>query len=59
MECPQAVAAINAGDKVKADLSAGTIYNLTTGEKFAAEPFPPFIQEIINDGGLLAHLAKK
>ena len=58
LECPQAVAAINAGDKVKADLSAGTIYNLTTGEKFAAEPFPPFIQEIINDGGLLKHLAK-
>ncbi len=58
LECPAAVKAISAGDKVKADLSSGTIYNLTTGEKFAAEPFPPFIQEIINDGGLLAHLAK-
>ncbi|MDE7083703.1 MAG: 3-isopropylmalate dehydratase small subunit [Clostridia bacterium] len=58
LECPAAVKAINAGDKVKADLSTGTVYNLTTGEKFAAEPFPPFIQEIINDGGLLAHLAK-
>lgn len=58
LECPEAVAAINAGDKVKADLSAGVIYNLSTGEKFKAEPFPPFIQEIINDGGLLAHLKK-
>ena len=59
MECPAAVKAINAGDKVKADLSSGTIYNLSTGEKFQAEPFPEFIQGIINDGGLLAHLAKK
>ena len=59
LECPQAVAAIKAGDEVKADLSAGIIYNLSTGEKFTAEPFPEFIQEIINDGGLLAHLAKK
>ena len=59
LECSAAVAAINAGDKVKADLSEGIIYDLTTGEKFTAEPFPEFIQEIINDGGLLAHLAKK
>lgn len=58
LECPAAVKAISAGDRVTADLSTGTIYNLTTGEKFAAEPFPPFIQEIINDGGLLKHLAK-
>ncbi len=59
LECPEAVAAIKAGDGVKADLSAGVIYNLTTGEKFSAQPFPAFIQEIINDGGLLANLAKK
>ncbi|MDE6075999.1 MAG: 3-isopropylmalate dehydratase small subunit, partial [Clostridia bacterium] len=55
LECPEAVAAIKAGDGVKADLSAGVIYNLTTGEKFSAQPFPAFIQEIINDGGLLAN----
>ena len=59
LECPEAVAAIKAGAGVKADLSAGEIYNLTTGEKFSAQPFPAFIQEIINDGGLLANLAKK
>ena len=59
LECSEAVAAIKAGDGVKADLSAGVIYNLTTGEKFSAQPFPEFIQEIINDGGLLANLAKK
>lgn len=59
MECPEAVKAIKAGDGVKADLSAGVIYNLTTGEKFGAQPFPDFIQQIINDGGLLANLKKR
>lgn len=59
LECPEAVAAVNAGDEVEADLSAGVIYNRSTGEKFTAQAFPPFIQEIINDGGLLAHLSKK
>ncbi|MDE6373103.1 MAG: 3-isopropylmalate dehydratase small subunit [Clostridia bacterium] len=59
LECPQAVNAISAGDEVKADLSTGRIYDVTTGESFSAHPFPDFIQGVINDGGLLAHLAKK
>lgn len=58
LECPQAVAAITLGDTVNVDLSSGTIHNVSTGEIFLAESFPDFIQEIINDGGLLAHLAK-
>lgn len=59
LECPQAVAEISAGDKVEADLAAGVITNLTTGKSFKAQPFPEFIQQIIADGGLLNHLAKK
>lgn len=59
LECPQAVKAINAGDEVSADLAAGKIYDITTGESFTAQPFPDFIQGIIDDGGLLKHLAKK
>lgn len=58
LECPQAVAAIKQGDTVNVSLSTGTIHDVTTGEIFVAESFPDFIQEIINDGGLLAHLAK-
>lgn len=58
LECPQAVAAIKQGDTVNVGLSTGTIHDVTTGEIFVAESFPDFIQEIINDGGLLAHLAK-
>ncbi|MCD8294765.1 MAG: 3-isopropylmalate dehydratase small subunit [Clostridia bacterium] len=58
LECPAAVAAISAGDTVSCDLAAGRITNETTGETFSAEPFPPFIEEIIKDGGLIRHLTK-
>ena len=54
LECPDAVDAIENGDVVSVDADTGTITDETTGAKFQAQPFPPFIQEIINDGGLVA-----
>lgn len=59
LECPAAVAKIKEGDEVSCDLAAGVIVNESTGESFRAEPFPDFIREIIDDGGLLRHIAKK
>ena len=59
LECPDAVKAIKAGDDVSCDLSTGVITDVTTGETFRAEPFPPFIQNIIDAGGLIASLASK
>ena len=58
LECPEAVKEISAGDIVSCDLGEGIIKNETTGKTFTAEPFPPFIQEIIADGGLIKHLTK-
>ena len=58
LECPAAVAAIKKGDTVSCNLDTGVIKNESTGESFTAEPFPPFIQEIIADGGLIKHLTK-
>ncbi len=58
LECPEAVKGINKGDIVSCDLARGVITNETTGESFQAEPFPPFIQEIIDDGGLMKHIQK-
>jgi 3-isopropylmalate/(R)-2-methylmalate dehydratase small subunit len=58
LECPEATSRISAGDTVSCDLSTGVIVNETTGEKFQAQPFPPFIQEIIDAGGLLKSLKK-
>ena len=56
LECPEAVSRIRAGDIVSCDLAKGEIRNETTGETFQAQPFPPFIQRIIDAGGLLKSL---
>lgn len=53
LECDEAVDGISDGDKVEADLDKGVIYNRTTGKTFQTQPFPPFIQKIISEGGLV------
>ena len=58
LECPAASAAIQAGDKVKVDFDTGIITDETTGETFKAQPFPPFIQNIIKAGGLMKSIEK-
>lgn len=56
VECSEAVDGISEGDKVEADLDNGVIYNRTTGKSFQTQPFPPFIQKIIANGGLVASI---
>ena len=58
LECPAASAAIQNGDKVKVDFDTGVITDETTGETFQAQPFPPFIQNIIQAGGLMNSIAE-
>ena len=53
MEAPEAVDGIRQGDRVVVDADTGTIVNETTGQTFTAEPFPPFIKDIIEQGGLV------
>lgn len=57
VECPEAVEGISEGDKVEADLDNGIIRNLTTGAEFKTEPFPEFVQKIIENGGLIQSIA--
>ncbi len=59
MECPEAVDAIRQGDVVSVDADTGAIVNETTGQTFRAQPFPPFIREIIASGGLIARTKEK
>lgn len=59
LECLEAVDAISDGDVVSVDADTGTIVDETTGEIFHAQPFPPFIQEIINAGGLVERTKRK
>ncbi len=58
LECDEAAKDIKAGEQVAIDFDTGIITNLTTGKEYQAEPFPPFIQEIISDGGLIKHVTK-
>ena len=59
LECEEACDAISAGDEVKVDFDTGKIYDITTGQTFEAQPFPPFIQSIIKKGGLLKSLKEE
>ena len=58
LECEAAAEEIAAGDEVEVDFDTGIITDHTTGKTYKAEPFPPFIQNIIQKGGLLASLKK-
>ena len=59
IECPSAAAAIRDGDEVEVDLDTGVITDVTTGERFTAAPFPPFIQQIIRCGGIAGFVREK
>ncbi len=59
MECPAACDATKNGEKISVDTQTGTICNETTGQRFTAEPFPPFIAEIIEAGGLVKRTREK
>ena len=52
-------AAVKAGDALEVDFDTGVITDATSGETFQAEPFPPFMQELIAAGGLAAFLRKR
>ncbi len=56
LECPEASAEIKAGDKVSVDFSSGVILDETTGKEYKAEPFPPFMQNLIESGGLIPYI---
>jgi len=53
---PDATAEAQSGDELEVDLTAGKITNLTRGKQYQAAPFPPFLQEMIAAGGLIAHV---
>ena len=59
MESEEAANAISAGDEVEVDFDTGIITDITTGETFQAAAFPPFLQNIIQAGGLLKSLKER
>ena len=59
LECPEAAKNINEGDQVSVDFEKGLITDETTGQTFQAVPFPAFIENIINCGGLMEYIKSK
>ena len=58
-ECPEAADVIENGDEIEVDADTGEITVTATGRVLKAMPIPPFMQELIKDGGLIAHVMKK
>ena len=58
-ECEEAAENISEGDVIKVDAATGTISNLTKEETYQAVPFPGFMQDIINAGGLMPYVAER
>jgi 3-isopropylmalate/(R)-2-methylmalate dehydratase small subunit len=58
LEIADAPARIKQGQRIEVDLIDGTVTNRDTGEVFQTEPFPPFMQQIINAGGLIPHVKR-
>ena len=56
---PAASAGIDNGDEVTVDFDTGVITDVTKGTTYQAEPFPPFIKDMIAKGGLMASLKDK
>jgi 3-isopropylmalate/(R)-2-methylmalate dehydratase small subunit len=59
VECPAAVEGAEAGHHLDIDLDAGRLCNLTTGAVYQAEPFPPFMMDIIGAGGLVPYTRQR
>ena len=56
LECPEAVAAIEAGDEVEVDFDSGVITDVTKGQSFQGQAFPEFMQKLIAAGGLVNYV---
>ena len=59
LECEEACNKIEDGDEIEVHFDTGVIENITRKESYQAQPFPPFIQGIIDAGGLMPYLRKQ
>ena len=59
VECPEAVAATQAGNELEVDIAKGVVRNLTRGGEWHVPPFPEAMQQIIAAGGLMNFVRDK
>ncbi|MDB1933826.1 MULTISPECIES: 3-isopropylmalate dehydratase small subunit [Clostridium] len=56
IECEEAVKSIDAGDELEIDFTTGVINNKSKKQEYKGEPFPEFMQKIINSNGLVNYI---
>lgn len=59
IECADAAKAIESGDEVEVDFDSGIIRDITKGTEYQGQAFPPFMQSIISEGGLINYINRK
>ena len=59
LECDEAVKSIEAGDELEVNFDTGVIKNLTKDEEYQGEAFQEFMQNIINNNGLIGYIKNK
>ncbi len=59
IECKGISDAVAEGDEISVDLEEGKIQNLTQNKTLQGTKMPPFIMEILSDGGLIENLRKR
>ncbi len=56
LECPEAAARIETGDDLEINLDEGLIVNRSRNETYRAQAIPPFMQKLIESGGLMEYV---
>jgi 3-isopropylmalate/(R)-2-methylmalate dehydratase small subunit len=59
LECSEALDGSEAGDELAVELETGTIRNLTKGSEFKAKPYPQFMLELMQAGGLVEYTKRR
>lgn len=59
MECEEAADKIEKGDEVEVNFSTGVITNKTKNETYQSQPFPEFLQKMIDADGLVNYVNSK
>ncbi len=59
LQSPPAAAAIEPGDQLEVDPDAGVIRNLTRGDQYECEAYPPFMNELMRMGGLVPWVRRR
>ncbi len=59
VEAPEACQATEMDDILEVDTDEGGVLNVRTGETYPAKPYPEYVQQIIDAGGLMQAVAQR